>query len=365
MAEFHSNRRWWIALAVVALLVLGAIVALRLAVARLPATIASALGPRASIGAIEAGWTSIELRDLVVRADAARWPAELELRAERVQVRPAWSSLVRGPWRVARIEVQGVYLSMLRTRDGRLVVLPSLLERRGASKAGQEAAPSLALTIGEVALSGGTLDLFDATVAGAARAMPHRVRLSEMRADVGPLALPALDQRMALAIDARVKGPRRDGQLQVKGHLTPALRDADLDVRARGIDLLALQPYLLRRGEAAVRSGTLDLSLDARATQQRLNAPGRLTLTGLELAEGGGPLGTFAGIPRQAVLAALSRDGRIELEFTLEGRIDDPKFSINELFAARFAVGLAEKLGVSLGGVVEGVGNVIKGLLGR
>ena len=120
--------------------------------------------------------------------------------------------------------------------------------------------------------------------------------------------------------------------------------------------------------DSAVRAGTLDLTLDAKAAQQRLRAPGKLAIEGLELADGGGPLpglGTFAGLPRQAVLAALARDGRIELDFVLEGRIDDPKFSLNELFAARFAVGLAEKLGVSLGGVVEGVGNVIKGLFGR
>ena len=155
---------------------------------------------------------------------------------------------------------------------------------------------------------------------------------------------------------------------QLLSSLTPAARDADLDIRARGIDLVALQPYLLKSGESAVRAGTLDLTLDAKAAQQRLRAPGKLAIEGLELADGGGPLpglGTFAGLPRQAVLAALARDGRIELDFVLEGRIDDPKFSLNELFAARFAVGLAEKLGVSLGGVVEGVGNVIKGLFGR
>ena len=90
-----------------------------------------------------------------------------------------------------------------------------------------------------------------------------------------------------------------------------------------------------------------------------------MTLTDLELDSPGGVLGTFAGVPRQAVLAALERDSRIELAFTLEGQLDDPKFSLNELFAARFAVGLAEKLGVSLGGVLQGVGSMIKGLFGR
>ena len=61
----------------------------------------------------------------------------------------------------------------------------------------------------------------------------------------------------------------------------------------------------------------------------------------------------------------MSRDGRIEVAFTLEGRLDDPAFSLNENFATKLAGGLAETLGVSLGGVVEGVGNVIKGLFGR
>ncbi len=150
----------------------------------------------------------------------------------------------------------------------------------------------------------------------------------------------------------------------MEGHVNPATRDADLALQAKGVDLVALSPYLLRTNESTVRRGTLDLALDAKVKAQRLNAPGRLTLTDLELASGG-VLGTFAGVPRQAVLAAMSRDGRIELAFALEGRVDDPKFSVNELFAARFAVGLAEKLGVSIGGVVEGVGGVIKGLFGR
>ena len=56
---------------------------------------------------------------------------------------------------------------------------------------------------------------------------------------------------------------------------------------------------------------------------------------------------------------------RIEVGFTLEGRLDDPAFSINDNLATKLAGGLAETLGVSLGGVVEGVGSVIKGLLGR
>jgi len=233
-------------------------------------------------------------------------------------------------------------------------MLPSLLERPG----GGGAAP--AVRIGTFALRDSALELYDASV----RSPPHRLRLAQLQAEAGPIALPALDERMALTVEARLDGPRHDGTLHLAGHLTPAQRDADLALRARGIDLVALQPYLMKSGEAAIRAGTLDLVLDAKVGGQQLNAPGRMTLHGLALADGGG-LATFAGLPRQAVLAAMSRDGKIELAFTLQGRVDDPKFSINELFAARFAVGLAEKLGLSLGGVVEGVGGLVKGLFGK
>jgi hypothetical protein len=358
------RRRWIWALASVLLLVLGALLALRVAMRELPARVAEALGPRASVEAIELGWTAVHVRGLVVRGAAGRWPAEHELRAERVTIRPALSSLWRPGWRLAQVGIEGGYLALLRTRDGKLSVLPSLLDDKpGVQGSKTGAAGATAVHVESLVLRDVSLDLFDATVARGGP--PHRLRLTKLRADVGPLALPALDERIDIDLTATLRGSRRDGRLTVAGHLTPATRDADLKLDAKGLDLLVLQPYLLKSGEASVKSGTLDLAAHAKARQQRLHAPGKLVINDLDLQSGGGVLGTFGGVPRQAVLAAMTRDGRIELDFTLEGRIDDPKFSINELFAARFAVGLAEKLGVSLGGVVEGVGNVIKGLLGR
>ena len=346
----------------------AALVALRVALRQLPAVVAEALGPRATVEAIELGWTGVEVRGLVVRGAPGRWPAAHELRAERVTVRPALSGLWRGRWDLARVTVEGGYLALLRTREGRLVVLPSLLERERAGTAGKagkaEEGAMRRLRIESIALNGVALDLFDASIV-ARGAAPHRLRLADLHGEVGPLDLPALDERVRVDLSATFKGAQRDGRIELAGTLTPATREADLKLDALGLDLVALQPYLLKSGEASIRAGTLDLRLHAKAAQQRLNAPGRLVLRGLELNSGGGLIGTFGGVPRQAVLAAISRDGKIELDFTLEGRVDDPKFSVNELFAARFAVGLAEKLGLTLGGVVEGVGGVIKGLFGK
>ena len=366
------KQRWVVALTVIATVLAAAALAFQLAVQRLHSGIEAALGPRATLQSVRLGWGSVELRGLRVAAApspsnaAGHWPAAEELRAERIRVVPSLSSLWRNGWRVASISVEGASLSLLRTREGKLRVLPSLLEAQRPALPGPQpwATPAPSLHIGELQLRNVVVDFYDASVVGA-RGTPHRVRLDALSADVGPLALPALDEPAAVSLQATVTGPQRHGTLALQGHITPATRDAELALKIKGLDLVALQPYLLRANEASVKRGTLDLALDARVKSQRLNAPGRLTLTDLELNSTGGAFGTFAGVPRQAVLAALGRDGRIELAFTLEGRLDDPKFSLNELFAARFAVGLAEKLGVSVGGVVEGVGSVIKGLFGR
>jgi hypothetical protein len=360
--------RWRRPLAVVlgaalALALLAAL-ALRVASGRLEAALREALGPRASVEAVSLGWRGVEVRGVRIRGAGRAWPAEDELRAERVQVVPALASLWSPGWHVARIEVEGGYVAVQRSRQGRVRVLPALLdERPGAARAGgAPAPPGPRVTIDRVALRDLRVDVYDASVAPG---HGHRIRLEALQADLGPLVLPALDVAIEIDLRARLAGPQRQGTLALAGRVTPATKDAAVKATVRGVDLVALQPYLLKVNEGGVRRGVLDLDLQARVKDQRLNAPGRVTLAGLELAPAPGLLGTFAGVPRAAVLGAIERQGRIEVAFTLEGRLDDPAFSLNENLATRIAGGLAESLGVSVGGVVEGMGGVIKGLFGR
>jgi hypothetical protein len=167
-----------------------------------------------------------------------------------------------------------------------------------------------------------------------------------------------------LLVKATLKGStaggRTDGRLELGGEINALTRDARLTLQLRGVDLVTLQPYLTTVAEGGVKRGTLDLDLAPTVKHQQLRAPGRLTLTGLELGAGG-----LAGVPRQAVLGFMAENDRIELDFTLEGRLDDPAFSLNETLSIRVASALAKKLGVNVGGVVEGVGGLIRGLFGR
>ena len=346
--------KWWVPAGV---LLVGGVVLYQVALRQVRVGIEQALGARASVASLEIGWSGVVVSGLRVRADRPRWPADDELRADRVVIVPQLLSVFSDSWRVRSVRVEGAYVSVLRRRDGGLAVVPGLV-RPAAEPSSSTGRP---VRFGHIELVDASVDFFDASV----RQPPHRLRFERLNAELDDLALPALDQRMAVDVQAVFKGPKRDGTLAVKGWVTAATRDADLKAAFAGVDLIALEPYLLRMHEAGVKRGTLDLDVHAKVAHNRLHAPGVVTLTDLELGTGGGLLGTFAGVPRQAVVASLNRDGRIELKFALEGHLDDPKFSINEALSLRIAAGLAESLGVSVGGVVQGVGGVLKGLFGR
>lgn len=378
---------WWWAAGVPTALALIAVGAYQLALHRLQAGILEALGPHATVGAMDLSWRALELRDLRVRASTAGWPADEELYATRIHVIPDLRSTLRGQWRVRQLTIDDAYVSVMRTRQGQLRVLPAWLEKTGnvttlgsaltqgglrtAMAAPTASAATSGLTpvsqdmpdihIEQVLLQNVRAGFFDASI----QRPPYRIQFEQLNAELGPIVLPALGQPVHIDLHAQLQGPRRNGRIHINGELTPATRDAKISTRLEGVDLIALRPYLIKFNDGGVKHGTLDMQLDATVQDQRLHAPGRMTLIDLELGNGRGVLDTIAGVPRRAVLAAMSEHGRIDMKFTLEGRLDDPSFSLNEQLAVRTAAGLAEALGVSLTGIAEGVGSVIKGLFGR
>jgi len=94
-------------------------------------------------------------------------------------------------------------------------------------------------------------------------------------------------------------------------------------------------------------------------SKKRLHAPGRAVISDLEFARARGTMDTFMRVPRGAMVNFLeNKDNKIDVDFVIEGDIDNPSFSLNESFATRLASALAENLGVSIRGMVEGVGDL-------
>jgi hypothetical protein len=368
MSFVQERRRLLLAgAAVAAVLLAGVIFAAHDAKHR----ILQALGPRTTVGSIALNYPTVTLHDVRIAASDApgAWPAAEEFDAQEVAVDITAASLWayrRGePLAIADVRVRDGTLVMLRTPD-HLTMLPALRETtqtEAAARAAPQAAPTdaatIALVIEHIHFDRMAAELHDATLPGG---KTQQLRFEQVHGTVDDLALPRLAHPIALDLQGVLKGIERDGQVSLKGSLTPAAHDASLAIRLNAVDMTALQPYLLRLGERPVRHGRLDLALDAAIANRRLHAPGQLTITGLEF--GDGESGTFGGVERRAVLAALKRDGRIALKFTLDGRTDDPKFSLDEHLGVRVTAGLGEAVGGSVKGVVEGVGGVLKGLLG-
>lgn len=354
LAAMTPSRRRNLLIAAIATVALGLALGFQQGLLALKGQVEQALGPGGEIGGITVGWGVVEVVNLRLRAPAG-WPAEDALRAERVTVAPDLLGLLTGKPGAHRIIVDRAYVSALRTADGRLRVVPSLTEGMGAKDGGT--AP--AVSIGTIELRDCAADFFDSSV----RQPPLKVRLESLGATIGPLALPDLAGRTDLKLDATIKGIRRDGRLGIAGWMKAASRESDIKATLKGVDLVALQPYLIKAAETGVRKGSLDMDLHSLVQARQLKATGTVSLDGLDLDTGGG---TVLGLPRQAAVSLLKdKRERITVQFVLEGNLDDPKFRLNEGLATRFGASLAETLGVSIEGVVQGaagIGKAIKGL---
>lgn len=379
------SRRWLrLALGLAVVLALLAVAAFQFAVHLLKGRVEQALGPRGEVAEIRVGWSSVELRGLRLpappAAGKAAWPADDLLRAERVVVTPSLRDLFSARIVVHAIRIEGAYLSMLRTPEQKLEVLPGVTGKADAEdakttgkNAGKDAKNELekgpAIHIGRIELVDGTVEYFDASI----RRPPLKLRLEQIKLRLDDLQLPDLLDESRIEVSGVIKGPQHDGKLEIGGTMTLGNKESDLTTRLRGVDLMALRPYLIRAADTGISRGTLDLDLHSTVHHGRLHAPGSLTLHQLELAGGG----SFLGLPQAAMVGLMKdRQGRIDIGFTLEGDLNDPRFSLNEQMLGRIGAALANALGVSLeslgkgaggagGSIVRGIGEALGTLLGK
>lgn len=319
----------------------------------LKSQVEQALGPQSEIAAIRLHWNGVEIDGLRIKAPP-EWPAGETLRAKRIVVEPNLASLLSGKVRIASIAIEEGYVSALRTRDGKLRVVPSLLERK-ADEDEKTTAASPPVAIDRIELKNGTMVFYDATLFGKKTA-PFALRLEQLDASVTDLVLPDLKEKSRLKLDGTVKSERGDGQLHVDGWMHFANLDSDITTKLRDIDLRALEPYLLKTAESGVRRGSLSLDIRATIKDKHLHAPGSVTLKQLELDSS---KAKFMGMSREAVIGLMKdRQGQIALKFTLDGKLDDPKFSFNESLSTRFGAAVAESLGISIEGIARGAGGI-------
>jgi hypothetical protein len=351
-----------------AVLLIATFAAFQFAIHALKGQVEKALGPQGEVKEIRVSLTGVEILGLRIKAPANNerqgkrhpWPVADQLRAERIVIVPSLMDLLTRQITLQSIRIEDAYISMLRTREGGVDILPGLIGRAPADISGTPTpnrTPGTPVNIRKIELVNGTIEFYDASI----KTPPHKVRVEQINAGIDKLRLPGLDGFSTVNLVGLLKGVRQDGKIFLSGTIEFATREAGFSTRLRGVDLIALQPYLIKKGETGIRRGALDLDLTTSVRQGQLRAPGTLTIRDLELASSGG---LVMGMPRNTAIAMMkNRDGTIPLKFVLEGNLNDPRFSLNENLTTRIGAAFAKSLGVSFEGLARGVGVLGSGSL--
>jgi hypothetical protein len=353
-----KHKRWkLIVLSIIVVLIVGGGIGFRVAVSVLKGKVVEVLGPNSEVEDIRLGWFSVNVEGLRIKGPGW-WPEADVLQAERVAVVPSLRNLISRQYRVRSITIIKPYLSALRTKEGKFLILPGLLTgtvSKGQAEALSRAAASPMVTIGRITLEDGAMELYDAAVAEP----PVKIRLEQIKATLRDMAVPGLKGKSRLELAGVVKGVQRDGQIMMEGWAEVGTGNSSVKLELRSVDLVVLQPYLIKAGEKGVRKGTFDLDLQSDVNDNQLRAPGKAAISDMELVQDEGGFDTFMGLPRRAVLAFLLRnDNNITVDFILEGDIDNPRFSLHQAFTTRLAMAMANVLGLNFPGMAKDVGTL-------
>ncbi len=195
---------------------------------------------------------------------------------------------------------------------------------------------------------------------------PHPMRLTDVSLTLDQVATPSQDTWTAYECTLSIPGKDSTGLLRTSGKTKLKSLDTASKASLHGLDITTVKPYILKAGDVDVTQGTLNLDLDLHIDKRNLNSPAKAVLRNLQFAPSRGSGEKFMSIPRSAVISFLkANNNEIALNFVVEGSIDDPKFTLRDTMMARFAVQLAEKLGLGVVNSGEKLINVQgKGLRG-
>jgi len=359
-----KGKRWAIAVGGVLLVLIVAVVgALQFAQREVKERVIAALGPLGSAQSIQVGLTSVHLTNVLLKAPPG-WPAGDPLRADEITLTPDIRDLLARRMHIRSVVVRGFDIAVLRTKDGTIRLVPNLRESVNKSDeepGGTTTTPPREKLIDHISFEQGNFHFYDMTVGPPA----FKVTVSNANATVDHLHLPALTEPTNVSVTGSIKGPTHTGTVSFDGWIKIASKDSQTTSKLRGVDVVMLDPYLLKKtgAKAQVAGGTVDLTVDSTVRNYQLHAPGTVTIHHLQLADSDNPLDTFMSIPTKAAIAALkAHNGDITLHFVLDGNLRDPKFSVQESLMTRVGAGFAKAMGVSVEGVAKGAGETVKGL---
>jgi Domain of Unknown Function (DUF748) len=314
-------------------------------------------GTDISVEKVTARWNKIELNQVRI-VHRGNGPFASRLSCGRIVIRPSLLSLFSGRLDISEIQLDKPYLLLEINPDGSFA---KILQSRPAPPAGSSAA-ILPVRIAGLRISNGTIDLLDWQIArknhigiSNPRDRYHLTSLQDISFSAGVLDFPVSERPTPVRLELTATG---GGHLLIAGDIAPKGLDSKLKLNLTGLDITHYRPYFLKPGDLDISAGSLSVASTLTINKRILNAPGSLHLKGLAF-DHASAKGALLGVPSWALVSFLS-DNKDELSvsFTVNGSLDNPRFSIHQSLIDQIAMALSSKIGVPT------VSSVGKGILG-
>ncbi len=356
------KKNWFILSGVVVLCAVAAALTLRHYSGQLLKThIVRSLGENVKAGSVAISWGKVVVGDLTFLREG-----RVVGTIKSVAVRADFTSILKDRLSISKVEVEEPHFRLLIDKQGNFILPVAVpLRKTGKEKGGKEQRESRAqepmpVEIKSLVVKGGTVAFEDRSVS-----RPVFLNFTDVTVEVRDIAYPFTNRWTTYDITSRLAGGSQTGSITATGRTNLGNEQTNAKTTLKGIDLALLKSYVeLKGGDAGIKSGFIDMTMQADIAKKHLRAPGTMVIRDLQLSSSGAASETFFGVPRSLMLAFLknNRDD-ISLDFVLEGNLNNPKFTIREDLAKRIAVALATRFGVSIKGAEDVLAGQGKGII--
>ncbi|RPI36867.1 MAG: DUF748 domain-containing protein [Nitrospiraceae bacterium] len=283
---------------------------------------------------IELDWGSVHAKKVgLVRPDGKK-----VLSVDDLLFRADFIGLLKKENIISGLKLHSPYLLLETDRRGE-IVFPLPPEKSKKEKAGP---PGKGFLIKELEIKECALDYVDRKVEGG----PAFIRLRNVALDMENIAVPAENTASDYELSATLPGKTGNGSLKSKGTINLKTRDTKAKLHVKNLDITLLKPYYHKKNDVDVTKGLLGLDADISIVNSNMHSTGKIIIKDLEFVSN---KGTFLGLPLLAVTKLIKdSNNEIELDFTLEGDMKNPKFNIMGSLFQKIRLSLAKTLGLPL-----------------
>jgi hypothetical protein len=321
------------------------------------ARLKSHVGPDISVGKVNARWNRIELEQVrIARRGIGSFANRFS--CARIVIRPSLISLLSGQLDISEIQIEKPYLLLEINTDGTFAkILPSTNSAQGSLSSAV-----IPVRVAAVGINNGNIDLLDWHVARMGgpgisnrRERYHLTRLQDVSFSAGAFEIPSTERPLPVRFELT---SAEGGHLLIGGDIAAKGRNTHLKIDLKELNIIPFRPYFLKPGDLDVSAGILSATCSLTINKNVLNAPGTLHLKNLTI-DHTSTKGALLGVPAGALVSFMSDNkDEIIVPFSVNGNLDNPRFSIHQSLVDQVATSLSSKIGVPT------VTDVGKGILG-